>query len=227
MGIAAIIRENLFKCRQYTQKQQLEQKKMVDGGEPKFDKDFKMEALSKVLDGKVKCRFHCHKSHDIMTALRIADEFGLDITFEHCTEGIKIIDEIAKRNFPVVLSPLMNARGKYETKDRSWESPVMLTEAGVLVAISTDGISQQARWLPLNAGIAVRYGLKEEDAFKAVTINAAKIIGVEDRVGTLEKGKDADILITDGHPFEATTKTAMVIISGNIQFKNKDLFPEG
>jgi imidazolonepropionase-like amidohydrolase len=221
MGIAALIRESLTKALVYGRKKADAEKK---GELEKFDLDLKMEALQNVVAGKVKSRFHCHTSYDIRTAIRIAEEFKLDITLEHCTEGIKIVEDIVSRNIPVVLSPLINARGKYETRARMMENAGHLAEHGALVVISTDGISQQARWLPLNAGLCIRYGMKEEEAFKAITINAAKVLDIDDRLGSIEPGKDADLVITDGHPLETRTRTAAVIINGKVTYQQKDLF---
>ena len=213
MGIAAMIRENLLKAKRYVEKNQ---KAIEKGEEPEFD--FKMEALKNVITGKVRARIHAHKACDIMTAIRIAEEFGIDFVLDHCTEGDKIIKEISRRNIPVVLSPLMNARTKVETRDRNFWIAATLANYGVLVAISTDGISQQTRWLPLNAGLCVRYGMREEEAMKAITINPAKILKIDDRLGSIEKGKDADLIIMDGHPLETRTKIGIVIINGKVKY---------
>jgi imidazolonepropionase-like amidohydrolase len=223
MGIAALIRDSLTKAISYGKKKEEAAKK---GELEKFDIDLKMEALQGVVAGKTKARFHCHTSYDIRTAIRIADEFKLDITLEHCTEGLKIIDDIVSRKIPVVLSPLINARGKYETRERMMENAGLFAENDALVVISTDGISQQARWLPLNAGLCIRYGMKEEEAFKAITINAAKVLGIDDVLGSIEPGKDADLVITDGHPLETRTRTALVMINGKITYKQKGFFTE-
>lgn len=213
MGTAALIREYLTKANEYLQKKEAARLK-----EERMDTDFRLESLINVVTGKTGARFHAHKACDIMTAIRIADEFDLDLILDHCTEGDKIIHELIRRNIPVVLSPLMNARTKPETKDRNFEIAGTLANNGIQVAISTDGISQSARWLPLNAGLCVRYGMKEDDALKSITITAAKILRIDDRLGSLEKNKDADIIIMDGHPLETRTKIGVVIIKGKVKY---------
>lgn len=222
MGIAGIIRENLFKAYKYVLK-----KADFRLREEEFsDHDFKMESLAGVIKGKVPARFHAHKAHDIITAIRIAEEFDLDLVLEHCTEGNKVINEIAAKNIPVVLSPLMHARTKYETRERNFEIAGLMASRGVLVAVSTDGYSQTARWLPINAGLCIRYGMKESDALRSITLNPAKIMGVADRVGSLQAGKDADIVITRGHPLETRTRVAMVIVNGKIRYLRAENLPE-
>jgi imidazolonepropionase-like amidohydrolase len=222
MGVAAVIRETLQKANNY----QIKKEESRDKEEKCFkDVDFKLEALQSVINGKVKARIHCHKASDIMTAIRISEEFDLDITLEHCTEGYKIISEIARRKIPAVLSPLMNPRSKPETRNRSLEIAGQLANNGVLTVISTDGISLATRWLAINAGVCVSYGMKEEDALKAITINPAIVLGIADRVGSLEKGKDADIVIMKGHPLETRTRTGTVILGGKIKYYKAENMP--
>lgn len=215
MGVAALIRENLRKAYEYSMNK--ESRRMKEDI-PVLETDLKMEALSNVVNGKTRARIHAHKASDIMTAIRIGEEFDLDIVLEHCTEGDKIINEIARRGIPVVLSPLMGPRTKPETKERRMEIAARLAARGILVAISTDGISQSARWLPINAGLCVRYGMMEEDAMKAITINPAKILGLDNRLGSIEKHKDADIVIMAGHPLETRTRISAVIIEGKVKY---------
>lgn len=214
MGTAGMIRESLFKARDYLYRKEKAQEDEKE--KDKFKPDFVLEALQDIVQKKAKGHFHCHQAYDIMTALRIADEFELSITLEHCTEGDQVAGEIASRGIPVVLSPMMHARSKVETSRRHMEIAANLTGEGITVAISTDGISQQARWLPINAGLCVRYGMKEEDALKAITINPAKIMDIDSRVGSIQPGKDADIVLTDGHPLQTMTRTRMVIGGGEI-----------
>lgn len=217
MGIAALIREYLTKAHNYLLKKEAARLK-----EEPADTDFRMESLINVVTGKAAARFHAHKACDIMTAIRISEEFDLDLILDHCTEGDKIIHELARRNIPVVLSPLMNARTKPETKDRNFEIAGVLANNGIQVAVSTDGVSQSARWLPLNAGLCIRYGMKEEDALKSITINAAKILRIDHLLGSLEKNKDADIVIMDGHPLETRTKVEKVIIKGKVEYSGSE-----
>ncbi len=216
MGIVSIIREKLTLAYNYLSKKKDARLKEEKGP----DLNFKLEALLDLLQGKVPARFHAHKAHDIMSAIRIAEEFDIDITLEHCTEGDRVLEEIASREIPVVLSPLMNARTKYETGKRNMEIAGIMARRGILTAISTDGYSQTVKWLPINAGLAVRYGMKEEDAFKSITINPAHILGLSHRLGSLEKGKDADIVITKGHPLETRTKVVMVLVEGKVRYRD-------
>lgn len=215
MGIAAIIREELSKAQRYLTMK--EEYRIQKEGQPK-EIDFKLEALVRVISGKSKARFHAHTASDIMTAIRIADEFDLDITLEHCTEGDMVLEEIAGRNIPVVLSPLMNARSKPETGRRNVAIAAAMANKGILTCIATDGVSQTACWLSINAGLCVRYGMKEEDALRAITINPAKVLGLEHRLGSIEKGKEADLVIMSGHPLEVRTQVQKVISRGKTVF---------
>jgi len=215
MGVAAMIRENLRKAYEYSMNKE---SRHLKEDMPVLETDLKMEALSNVVNGKIRARIHAHKACDIMTAIRIGEEFDLDIVLEHCTEGDKVINEIARRGIPVVLSPLMSPRTKPETKERGMDIAAKLAARGILVAISTDGISQSARWLTINAGLCVRFGMREEDALKAITINPARILGVDNRLGSIEKHKDADIVIMAGHPLETRTRISAVIVEGKVKY---------
>ncbi|NPV43909.1 MAG: amidohydrolase [Firmicutes bacterium] len=212
MATAALLRENLVKAQNYMKK--LERGKEDPDKEP--DRDLKMESLVRVLKGEIPLRAHAHRADDIMTAVRIAEEFNVKIVIEHCTEGHKIADELAKRGIPAVVGPSLTARVKVELKDRTFKTPGILAKAGVTVALMTDHPVIPVHYLPLSAALAVRDGMDEEEALKAITINPARICGVDDRLGSLEKGKDADIVVFDRWPLDVNARTKLVIIDGKI-----------
>jgi imidazolonepropionase-like amidohydrolase len=212
MATAALLRENLVKAQNYMKK--LERGKEDSDKEP--DRDLKMESLVRVLKGEIPLRAHAHRADDIMTAVRIAEEFNVKIVIEHCTEGHKIADELAKRGIPAVVGPSLTARVKVELKDRTFKTPGILAKAGVTVALMTDHPVIPVHYLPLSAALAVRDGMDEEEALKAITINPARICGVDDRLGSLEKGKDADIVVFDGWPLDVNARVKWVIIDGKV-----------
>ena len=179
---------------------------------PKFD--MKMEALIPVLKGEMPLKAHAHRSDDICTAIRIAKEFGVKMTLEHVTEGHLIVDEIVKSGFPCAVGPTMTNASKVELKNKSFTTPGILSKAGVQVSIITDAPVIQQQYLPLCAGFAVKAGMDEFEALKAITINPAKHLGIEDRVGSLEVGKDADIVIAEGDVMYTSGSVKTVIVDG-------------
>jgi len=192
-----------------------------DAEEPKPpERDLKLEALGKVLRREMKARVHAHRADDMLTAIRIAEEFDLDLTLEHATEGYKIADILADKGIPVTAGPILFSRMKYELKDMTPRNPGLMAKAGVKVAIQTDEMSA-VKYLPINAALAVREGMPEEEALKAITINPAEIIGVADRVGSLEVGKDADLVIFSGHPFDYRTVAELVLVDGQVAYKRE------
>jgi imidazolonepropionase-like amidohydrolase len=174
-----------------------------------------------VLKGELKARIHAHRADDIMTAIRICEEFNLDFTIEHCTEGHKIADILAEKGVAVTCGPALISRPKFEMRGQTPRNPAILHKAGVKVAIQTDEMSA-VKFLPVNAALAARYGMPVEEALKAITINAAEIIGVADRVGSLEVGKDADLVVLPGHPLDFMSTPEMVFIDGEIVFEKKE-----
>ncbi|AUS98076.1 amidohydrolase [Clostridium thermosuccinogenes] len=217
MAIAAILRENLMKAREY--KKQLED---YENDKENYDKpefDIKMEVLKKVLDGEVPLKAHAHRADDILTAIRIAKEFGVKLSIEHCTEGHLITDILMEEGVSAIVGPLLTDRSKIELRNQSLKAPGILSKAGIPVAIMTDHPCVPVQHLCLCAALASREGMDEEEALKAITINAAKITGIADRVGSLEPGKDADIAIFDGHPFELRTHVVTTIINGKIVYQ--------
>ncbi|MBQ9563040.1 MAG: amidohydrolase, partial [Lachnospiraceae bacterium] len=210
MTTAAILREALFNARDYMLR------KEAAGGDitrqPKFD--MKMEALIPVLKGELPLKAHAHRADDIMTALRIAREFGLRITIEHCTEGHLIVDELRSANVPVAVGPTFTNAAKLELIHKSWTTPGILAAAGLQVSIITDAPVTPEQYLPLCAGLAVKAGMDPFAALQAITLNPARHLGIEERVGSLEAGKDADVVLWDGDPLESSSKVCRVFIEG-------------
>ena len=176
--------------------------------------DQKSEALIPVLNKEIPLKAHAHQANDLCTALRIAREFDLDITLEHVTEGHMIVDELAKENVPLAVGPTFGHASKFELQNKTWETPGVLAKAGCHVSIITDAPVIPLHYLPLCAGLAMKAGMDEYDALRAITIHPAEHIGVADRVGSLEEGKDADIVIMDGSPFTVEGVVKHVFIDG-------------
>lgn len=210
MAAAALLRETFTSARTYLAK--LEKFRRGEGEEP--EKNLRLEAVAGVLRKEFPLRVHAHRADDIMTALRIAREFDLPVVIEHCTEGHLVAEYIARAGVPAVVGPLITSRAKVELKERSLATAAELSKAGVQVAIATDHPVVPVQYLSLSAGLACRGGLPEEEALKAITINAARIAGLDKRVGSLEPGKDADIVIFDGHPFDLRASVAAVVVQG-------------
>lgn len=210
MSTAALLRETLFKTREYLEK------KEAAGDDPtkKPAFDMKLETLIPVIKGEMPLKAHAHAAEDIFTALRIAREFGVKITLEHVTEGHLIVEELAKENVPLAVGPTLTSASKYELRNKSWTTPGVLAAAGCQVSIITDSPVIPQEYLPLCAGLAVQAGMDPFAALQAITINPARHAGIADRVGSIEVGKDADLVITDGCPFEVSTKVRHVFIEG-------------
>ncbi|RLI09373.1 amidohydrolase [Candidatus Bathyarchaeota archaeon] len=215
MGVAAILREWLTKARNYMEKKE----RFKDDPEKMPERDVRLEALEPVLRREIPLRAHAHRADDIATAIRIAEEFDVEISWEHATEGHRIADWLAEKGVPAVWGPSLMARPKWEMRELSFETPKVLHDAGVKFAIQTDAVGQSIAFLPLCAGMAVKHGLPYDAALRAITITPAEILGVADQVGSIEKGKDADIRILDGDPLELRTRVETVIIDGEIVHK--------
>jgi len=214
MGVAGIMREWLYKTKNYMEKKE----RFADKPEKQPDKDLKLEALIPVLKGEIPMRVHAHRADDVATAIRICEEFGIKMSWEHATEGHRIAEYIAEKNIPAVWGPGLNWRSKWETRERTFETVKNLVDAGVKVALQTDADNGKIGFLPIHAALAVRDGLSEEEAWRTITINPAEILGVADRVGSIEKGKDADLRITKGDPFDPRSQVMMVFIDGELVF---------
>lgn len=210
MTTAALLREILFKAKEYMEKKEAAGDDISK--RPAFD--MKLEALLPVMRKEIPLKAHAHATEDLFTALRIAKEFDLKITLEHVTEGHLIVEELAKENVPLAVGPTLTSASKFELRNKSWITPGVLAAAGCQVSIITDSPVIPQEYLPLCAGLAVQAGMDSFAALQAITINPAKHAGIADRVGSLEVGKDADIVITDGCPFEVSTKVKHVFIDG-------------
>ena len=212
MATAAIIRESLFKARKYMEKQ-LEAASDPEEDEPDFD--MKCEALIPLLKGEIAAHFHAHRADDIFTAIRIADEFGLDLKIVHGTDGACIAKRLAERGIDVFVGPVISDRCKPELRSKSDSTAAELSAAGVRVSLTTDHNVVPIQHLLTSAQIAIRAGLPKREAFRAVTVNPAAALGLEDRVGALAVGLDADMSVFAEDPFEAVAaKPKMVFVDG-------------
>lgn len=216
MATVALIRETLMKAKKYSEamlrsQQEPEEDEEVPD-EPEFDS--KMDALMPVIRGELCAHFHAHRADDIFTAVRIAREFDLRYTLVHCTEGHLIAEDLAEIGVNALVGPNLCDRSKPELRELAFENPGILHNAGVLVGITTDHSVVPIQYLPLCASLAVKAGMPWEAALEAITINPARILGVDDRVGSIRVGKDADLVLTDGDPLAMMTKVKQVWIDG-------------
>lgn len=213
MATAAILREILFKAQRYMQDKEEAEKNNTKA--PPFD--MKLEAMIPVLKKEIPIKAHAHRADDIFTSIRIAREFDIDITLDHCTDGSLIADQLAAEGLPAFVGPSFGKKSKIELANKSFETPKVLHEAGVNVSIVTDSPVVPLQSLPMMAGMAVTAGLDIEEAWRAITINPANATGIGDRVGSLEVGKDADVVIFNGNPLtEITCTVATAIIDGKV-----------
>ena len=208
MGIASLIREELFLARQY-----------FDGAcsEP----DFNMECYRELFEGKIPLKAHVHRTDDIFTAMRIAREFGLALTLDHCTEGHLIAEEIAESGFPAIVGPSLASRTKDEVSRSDFKTAGILQKAGVPVALTTDHPVSRIQYLPLCAALAAKEGMDKFAALRAITLEAARICRVDHRLGSLAIGKDADLAIWDGDPLQIASSVRYTIVNGRIAWENR------
>ena len=208
---AALIREELFKAKEYLDKKNRAVED-EDAEAPEFD--LKLEALLPVIKGELPAHFHAHRADDIATAVRIAKEFGLKYVIIHGTEAHRIADLLAQDGTRVVTGPIIGDRSKPELANQRIDNTAILKKAGVQVAICTDHPENPEQYLPMGAAVCAKQGIEVEDAMAAITRDAAEIAGISDRVGTLEVGKDADIAVFRGHPLELSAAVEAVFIDG-------------
>lgn len=216
MAIAALLRENLKKAEEYLEDLEIYEEH-EDQDKPEYD--MKMESLIPVLKGEIPFKVHAHRADDIFTAIRIAKEFNVKLTLDHCTEGHLIAEELAEENYPVVVGPSLSERSKIELRNLTFETAGILSNSGLDVSLMTDHPVIPVQYLPVCAGIAVKHGMKEEEALKSITINPAKTLGIDDRVGSIEVGKDADLVIWDNLPLRIESNVLYTIIDGKVVYK--------
>ena len=209
VGVASVLRKALFEAKDY-----LERKESAVEEDKNFTRDFQKEALIPVIQGELRAKIHAHRADDIVTAVRVAEEFDLRYSIDHCTEGHKVVDFLVKHGVDSIVGPSLSGRSKRELVERTFKTPCLLSEAGVQVAITTDSPVVPIQYLPLMAAFAVREGMEKKDALRAITINSARIADIDDRVGSLEEGKDADFIVSDGLPFTIENKVERVFIEG-------------
>ena len=214
MAVAALLRETLFKTRRY-----MEDK--AAGKNPPFD--MKLEAMEPVLRGEIPLKCHAHRADDILTAIRVAKEFGVKMTMDHCTDGEVIADELAKEGFPAFVGPSLGGKSKIELQNKSFTTPGVLSKAGVKVSIITDAPVIPLQNLPMCAGLAANAGLPMEEAWKAITINPAESLGISDRVGSLEPGKDGDVVIWTADPLTTIGGEAYItVVDGKVVYSAEE-----
>ena len=209
MAIAAMLREELTKAVAYQKKREKEEGEV----------DFRYECWLPVLRGEIPLKAHAHRADDILTAVRIAKEFHLRMTLDHCSEGHLIMEELKEAGFPAIVGPDMASRNKIEVQNMAFKTAGLLSGHGILTAITTDHPVSKIQFLPICAGLAVKAGMSPEEGLRSITINAAKICGVEERVGSLAPGKDADIAVFTGNPMEVFSRTCYTIIEGEVVYQ--------
>jgi len=218
MAVAALLRQKLAQAREYLQK------RAGEVGEP-VPVDYGLEQLSLVLRREIPLRAHAHRADDIMTALRLAREFQVPLVIEHCTEGHLLAEELQAAGVPAVVGPGLTSRAKVELKERTFKTPGVLARAGVKVALCTDHPEVPIQYLSLCAALAVREGMEEREALKAITIHGAEILGIADRVGSLAPGKDADLIVVDGPILEVKSRVTRVFINGRQVWRSQEGCP--
>ncbi|WP_306366301.1 amidohydrolase [Nocardiopsis sp. CC223A] len=208
-GVAAVIRDAFTKAQDYKAK-----KEHAEAEDKPFDRDNTLEVLVRVLDGELPWCQHTHRADDIHTAIRLADEFGYRLIVNHCTEGHLLADELAARNIPVITGPLMTSRSKVEVNNKTLANPGILDRAGVKVALTTDHPVVPIEFLILQAALCVKEGMDPDSAIRALTVNPAEIMGLDDRVGSLRPGLDGDVVLWSGDPLDLRSRAERVFIEG-------------
>jgi len=219
MAIASELRNALFKAKEYNKKKEA----AVDDPSKAPEFNMQMEALIPVIKKEIHLKAHAHRADDILTAIRIAKEFDVRMTIEHCTEGHLIADILKEENFSAIIGPSFSTRTKFELKNLTFETPGILEKAGVKIAIMTDHPVIPLQYLPTCAALSVKSGMSRIGAYKAITINAAEILEIEENVGSIKVGKDADIVIWDREPFDLEANVLMTIIDGKIVYEKNSL----
>lgn len=222
LGVAAIIREAFTKARNYA----AQRDHARDEGKP-FDTDLTLETLADVLDGNLYWDQHTHRADDIVTAIRLAEEFGYKLVVNHGTEGHLIADLLAAKDIPVILGPLFTTRSKVELRNRTLRSAGILARAGVRLAITTDHPVVPINFLVYQAALAVKDGLEPDAAIRALTVNPAAMLGLQDKVGALKPGLDADVVIWSGDPLDVMNRALRVFVRGREVYSFNEARGEG
>lgn len=215
MATAALLRQALIEAKEYLKNKEAED----EDKHPDFD--MQHEALIPLFKKEIPLKAHTHRADDIFTAIRIAKEFDLKITLDHCTEGHLIVDYLKQEGLPAIVGPSLSERSKVELRSLTFETPGILNKAGIKIAIMTDHGVIPIQYLSLCAALAAKAGMDKEEALKAITLYPAEILEIEDRVGSLKVGKDADIVIWDRHPLDMESRVLTTIINGKVIYKNK------
>jgi imidazolonepropionase-like amidohydrolase len=221
LGTAAVIRGAFVDAANYLARIEAEERKPEAERRP-VDRDLKLEALGRVLRREIPWRQHCHRADDIATAMRIAEEFGYDLVIDHGTEAHLLADLIAARDIPVIIGPLMTSRSKVELRNRSLRNPGLLAQAGVTISITTDHPVVPIHFLIHQATLSVKHGLDRETALRALTINPARVAGIDTRLGSIEAGKDADLTIWSGDPLDVFSRVERALINGTEIYSDTD-----
>lgn len=217
MAIASLLRENIIKAKEYLEQIEEYENDPENNDKPEFD--IRYDSLIPVLKKEVPFKVHAHRADDIFTAIRIAKEFDLDITLDHCTEGHLISDELSEEKFPVIVGTALSERTKVELRNLTFKTPKVLSEKNLNVSITTDHPVTPIQYLPLCAGLSVKHGMDYTKAVEAITINPAKALRIDDKVGSIEVGKDADIVIWEDDPLNVYSNVFCTIIDGKIVYQ--------
>lgn len=214
MGTAALLRQTLTKAKEYHAKVAA----ATEDASKMPDYDMKMHAMLPVINKKIPLKAHAHRADDVFTAIRIAKEFDVNLTLDHCTEGHLIADQLAAEGYDIIVGPSLINKAKFEMNQLTFETPGALAKAGNKVAIMTDSPAIPLEYLSMCASLSVKAGMDQDEALKAITLNAAQILEVDQRIGSLKVGKDADIVIWDRHPFDLQARVLHTIVDGNLVF---------
>jgi len=217
MGNAACMRDALIKVQNYIEKEMEASEK-----DKLHERDLTWESLVPVLEGEIPLSIHAHRADDIATAVRISEEFGLSYTIEHCTEGHLLAEYLGKKHLRAAVGPTLTSKPKLELRNKSWDTLKKLLDAGCHVCIITDHPVIPVEHLALCASLAYRAGLTREDALKCITLYAAEHLGLENRLGSIEKGKDADLAIWDGDPLDSRSSVVMTMIEGEVVYQGSE-----
>ena len=215
MGEAALIRKTLYEAQNY--RERWDQYQEQQDKEKPFEFNLNLHSLMRVFEG-FPVKFHVHKANDIMTAIRIAKEFGLKGTLEHCTEGYMLVEEIKNAGLMPILGPVVGGKGKMELAGKRFDTPAVLEDAGISFAITTDSPVIPMEGFLLQICVLIKNGLSEKAAYEGVTIHAAEALGKQNEIGSIEEGKEADLVIWEKEPFKTGGKAGIVIIDGEVRY---------